>query len=410
MKRARVAVTGLGLVTPIGAGREEVWQGLLAGRSGFAPVASFDSGRFNVHLGAEVRGFEPAPWVRTLDAGYLGRASLLAIAAARMALDDAGIAGIDTAAPAWDGARAGVAMGTTSGEPREIERFDDRYLEGTLEGLGPELIDLYPCHMIAAHVAREVGCAGPVTMIPTACAAGNYAIAHALDLLRGGRADVMLAGGADAFSRITYAGFSRLGAIAPERCQPFDRNRKGMIPGEGAGVLVLEPLERALARGARVYAEVAGYGLSCDAHHMTAAHPEGDGAARAMARALADAGIAAEDVSYISAHGTGTPTNDRLEILAVQRVFGAAAVRTPMSSIKSMIGHTMGAASAIEAAVCALAVATGRIPPTMNLEEPDGDLDYVPNRAREHDVRVAMNNAYAFGGNNASVIFQRAGA
>jgi 3-oxoacyl-[acyl-carrier-protein] synthase II len=401
----RVAVTGLGLVTPIGAGRDEVWEGLLGGRSGFAPVESFDTGRFTVHLGAEVRGFDPEPWVRTLDPSRLGRASQLAIAAARMALDDAGI---DTAAPAWDATRVGVAMGTTSGEPLEIERFDDRYLAGTLDGLGPELIDLYPCHMIAAHVARELGLAGPVTMIPTACAAGNYAIAHAFGLLRQGRADVMLAGGADAFSRITYAGFSRLGAIAPERCQPFDRNRKGMIPGEGAGVLVLEPLERALARGARVYAEVAGYGLSCDAHHMTAAHPEGDGAARAMTRALADAGIGPEDVSYISAHGTGTPTNDRLETLAVQRVFGAAAPRTPMSSIKSMIGHTMGAASAIEAAVCSLAVATGRIPPTMNLEEPDGDLDYVPNRAREHDVRVAMNNAYAFGGNNASVIFRRA--
>jgi 3-oxoacyl-[acyl-carrier-protein] synthase II len=244
-------------------------------------------------------------------------------------------------------------------------------------------------------------------MIPTACAAGNYAIAHAVDVLRAGRADVMLAGGADAFSRITYTGFHRLGAIAPERCQPFDRNRKGMIPGEGAALLVLEPLERALARGARVYAELAGYGLSCDAHHMTAAHPEGDGAARAMERALADAGASPGEVDYISAHGTGTPTNDRLEILAVRRVFGEAARRTPMSSIKSMIGHTMGAASAIEAAVCALAVAEGRIPPTMNLEEPEEDLDFVPNAAREHRVGLAMNNAYAFGGNNASVILRK---
>jgi 3-oxoacyl-[acyl-carrier-protein] synthase II len=401
---SRIAVTGIGLVTPIGSGRDEVWEGLLAGKSGFAPVGSFDASRFNAHLGAEVRGFDPAPWVRTLDAGRLGRASQLAIAAAHMALTDAGI---DDGSV--DSTRAGVAMGTTSGEPREIERFNDRYLAGGMEGLGPELMGLYPCHMIAAHVAREVGFGGPVTMIPTACAAGNYAIAHAFGLLRDGKADVMLAGGADAFSRITYAGFSRLGAIAPERCQPFDRNRKGMIPGEGAGVLVLEPLERARSRSARIYAEVAGYGLSCDAHHMTAAHPEADGAARAMEKALADAGIGAGEVSYISAHGTGTPTNDRLEILAVQRVFGEA-TRTPMSSIKSMIGHTMGAASAIEAAVCSLAVSTGRIPPTMNLEEPDGELDYVPNQAREHDVRVAMNNAYAFGGNNASVIFQRSAA
>jgi 3-oxoacyl-[acyl-carrier-protein] synthase II len=398
----RVAVTGLGLVTPIGAGRDEVWNGLLAGRSGFAPVESFDTRAFNVHLGAEVRGFEPDPYVRRLDPAALGRASKLAIAAARMAIEDSGVE------PGLiDPERAGIAMGTTSGEPLEVEKLDDRYLAGELDRVGPELIRLYPCHMIAAHVARELGFAGVNTMIPAACAAGNYALAHALDVLRAGRADLMLAGGADAFSRITYTGFSRLGAIAPERCQPFDRNRKGMIPGEGAAVLVLEPLDRALARGARVYAELAGYGLSCDAHHMTAAHPEGDGAARAMERALADAGAAPEEVCYISAHGTGTPTNDRLEIVAVKRVFGAAAPRIPMSSIKSMIGHTMGAASAIEAAVCALAVAEDRVPPTMNLDDPEGDLDFVPNVARQLPVRIAMNNAYAFGGNNASVIFRK---
>jgi 3-oxoacyl-[acyl-carrier-protein] synthase II len=400
--KSRIAVTGLGLVTPIGAGRAEVWDGLLAGRSGFAPVESFDTHAFSVHLGAEVRGFDPVPWVRRLDPAALGRASLLAIAAARQALEDAGLD-----PEAVEPERAGVAMGTTSGEPREVERFDDRFLAGELDRVGPEFISLYPCHMIAAHVARELGFAGPNTMIPTACAAGNYAIAHAVDVLRAGRVDVMLAGGADAFSRITYTGFARLGAIAPERCQPFDRNRKGMIPGEGAALLVLEPLERARSRGARIYAELAGYGLSCDAHHMTAAHPEGDGAARAMERALADAGAAPGEVSYISAHGTGTPTNDRLEALAVKRVFGAAARRTPMSSIKSMIGHTMGAASAIEAAVCALAVAEDRIPPTMNLEDPEEDLDFVPNTARDHRVLLAMNNAYAFGGNNASVILRK---
>jgi len=399
----RIAVTGIGLVTPVGAGCREVWEALLAGRSGFAPVESFDTRAFSVHLGAEVRGFHPEPYVRRLDPTALGRASLLAIAAARMALEDAGI---DAGAVAPE--RAGVAMGTTSGEPLEIERFDDRFLAGELDRVGAELLSLYPCHMIAAHVGRELGFAGPNAMIPTACAAGNYAIAHAMDLLRAGRAEVMLAGGADAFSRITYTGFARLGAIAPERCQPFDRHRKGMIPGEGAAVLVLEPLARALDRGARVYAELAGYGLSCDAHHMTAAHPEGDGAARAMRRALADAGAAPEEVSYISAHGTGTPTNDRLETLAVKRVFGDAARATPMSSIKSMIGHTMGAASAIEAAVCALAAAEDRIPPTMSLEEPeDDDLDYVPNVARSLPVRLAMNNAYAFGGNNASLILRK---
>ncbi len=403
--KAGIAVTGLGLVTPVGAGREEVWKALLAGESGFAPVESFDTRLFSVHLGAEVRGFRAEPYVRRLEPAALGRASQLAIAAARMALDDAGLAGLDAAGLAPE--RAGVAMGTTSGEPREVERFDDRYLAGELDRVGAEFISLYPCHMIASHVARELGFAGPNAMFPNACAAGNYAIAHAMDLLRAGRADLMLAGGADAFSRITYTGFFRLGAIAPERCQPFDRNRKGMIPGEGAAVLVLEPLEKARARGARIYAELAGYGFSCDAHHMTAAHPEGDGAARAMQRALADAAAAPEEVSYISAHGTGTPTNDRLETLAVKRVFGESARRTPMSSIKSMIGHTMGAASAIEAAVCALAVADDRIPPTMNLEEPEDDLDYVPNAARDHRVLLAMNNAYAFGGNNASLILRK---
>jgi 3-oxoacyl-[acyl-carrier-protein] synthase II len=246
-------------------------------------------------------------------------------------------------------------------------------------------------------------------MIPTACAAGNYAIAHAFDTLRLNRAELMLAGGADCFSRITYTGFARLGAIAPERCQPFDRDRQGMIPGEGAGVLVLEPLERAQARGARIYAEVAGCGLSCDAHHMTAAHPEGDGAVRAMRQALAQSGLEPEQVSYISAHGTGTGTNDRLETIAAKRIFGTAAHRIPMSSIKSMIGHTMGAASAIEAAVCALAITHDLVPPTMNLETPDPvcDLDYVPNAYREHRVETAMSNAYAFGGNNASLLLKK---
>jgi 3-oxoacyl-[acyl-carrier-protein] synthase II len=401
----RIAVTGIGVVTPIGTGRQEFWDNLLAGASGFAPVESFDTGRHTVHLGAEVKGFDGERWVRRLDPGYLGRASQMAIAAAHQALADAGLEG------SIDPERAGVSMGTTSGEPREVEKYDDRHLAGTLGALGPEFIDLYPCHVIAAHVAAELGFEGQVTMIPAACAAGNYAIAHAVDVLRTGRAEVMLAGGADAFSRITYTGFARLGAIATDTVRPFDKNRKGMIPGEGAGVLVLEPLERALARGARVYAEVAGYGLSCDAHHMTAAHPEGAGAARAMAQALAESGLRPEQVSYVSAHGTGTPTNDRLETIAVKRVFGEAAYRVPMSSIKSMIGHTMGAASAIEAAVCALAVWEDVVPPTMNLEEadPECDLDYVASVPRRMRVESAMNNAYAFGGNNASLILAKSG-
>jgi 3-oxoacyl-[acyl-carrier-protein] synthase II len=219
----------------------------------------------------------------------------------------------------------------------------------------------------------------------------------------------MLAGGADSFSRITFTGFARLGAVAPDLCQPFDLNRKGMIPGEGAAVLVLELLDRAVERGAQIYAEVAGYGLSCDAHHMTGMHQEGAGAVRAMEKALAEGGLDPQEVSYVSAHGTGTPTNDRIETIALKRVFKAAAYRIPVSSIKSMLGHTMGAASAIEAAVCALAVFYDHIPPTIHLEEPDPDcdLDYVPNYSRAHRVNVALNNAYGFGGSNSSLILKK---
>ena len=399
----RIVVTGIGAVTPIGSGCEPFWHALLGGRCGIGPVSSFDTRDYNVHQGAEVKNFDANDYVSRLNAASLGRASQFAIAAARLALDDSGV-DLST----MDPARAGVTIGTTSGEPGIIERFDDAAEGRDLDAIGPEFIRLYPCHVIAAHVASELELAGPNITIPTACAAGNYAIAYAFDALRSGRADLMLAGGSDSFSRITYTGFARLGAIAPRTCQPFDRNRKGMVPGEGSGILVVESAERALDRGARIYAEVTGYGLTCDAHHMTAANPEG--AARAMEKALCEAHVDPEDVSYISAHGTGTPTNDRLETQAVKRVFGPSAYRVPISSIKSMLGHTMGAASALEAAVCALAIFHGRIPPTINLEDPDPecDLDYVPNQAREHRVEIAMNNAYAFGGNNASLILRRA--
>jgi 3-oxoacyl-[acyl-carrier-protein] synthase II len=392
------------MVTSIGIGRATFWPNLLAGHSGIGPVEAFDTSAYRGTQGAEVKGFHAEDYLVRLDPASMGRTSQFAAAAARLAIADAYLDLYDL-----DLERAGVSMGTTSGEPNEVERFDDYVVEATLDRIGPEFIASYPCHVIPAHVASEVGFAGVNMMIPNACAAGNYAIAHAFDVLRSGRADVMLAGGADAFSRITYTGFARLGAIAPDICRPFDRNRKGMIPGEGAAVLVLEPLSRALARGARIYAEVAGYGLSCDAHHITAADPEGEGAVRAMEKALVHCGMLPDAVSYISAHGTGTPTNDQRETVAVKRVFKEAAYRIPISSIKSMLGHAMGAASAIEAAACALAIFHDRIPPTMHLEEPDPecDLDYVSNAAREHTVHIAMNNAYAFGGNNSSVILQQ---
>jgi 3-oxoacyl-[acyl-carrier-protein] synthase II len=395
----RVVVTGIGVVTAIGTGRDAFWDSLLSGRSAFAPIESFDSSRYEVRVGAEVKHFRPPD-----DLPSVGRASQFAIVATRLALRDAGLS-----TEAVDADRAGVAIGTTSGEPQFVERFDDEYLAQGGRRMSADLVSRYPCHLLPAHVANDAGWRGVNLTIPTACAAGNHAIAYASDMLRSGRADVMLAGGSDSFSRITYTGFARLSAVAPERCQPFDRRRKGMIPGEGAAMLVLESASHAVARGAFIYAEIAGYGLSCDAHHMTGGHPQGDGAVRAMEAALRGSGIEKDAVSYISAHGTGTMINDRLETLAVKRVFGESAYRIPTSSIKSMIGHAMGAASAIEAATCALAVTHDRIPPTMHLEEPDPDcdLDYVPNRARAHVVDVAMNNAYGFGGNNASLILRK---
>ena len=400
MNRA-VAVTGLGVVTPLGIGWQAFWEGLLAGRCATGPVRAFDASPYLVNRGAEVRDFQPQDHLRRLAPDSIGRAAQLGAAAARLALVDAGLA-----EPAWDPDRAGVAMGTTSGEPAEIERLDDAWVADRRESADTRFVARYPCHTIAINVAAELGLRGPNAMIPTACAAGNYAVAWATDQLRWGRADLMLAGGADIFSRITYAGFARLGAISPDLCRPFDRGRKGMIPGEGAGVVVLEPLDGARARGARIYAEVAGYGLSCDAHHMTGAHPQGDGAVRAMEMALATAGARPGDVDYISAHGTGTPTNDQVEAIAIARLFGDGA--PPVSSIKSMIGHTMGAASALESVACALAVHRGMLPPTANFEAADDGckLDFVPNVARERRVRLAMNNAYAFGGNNASVLLR----
>src|SRR5580765_449498 len=338
--RPRVVVTGLGLVTSVGIGVDAFWRALLAGACGIGPVESFDTKRYNVHIGGEVKNFDPRGLIERLRPNGMGRASQLAIAAARMALTDAAI-DLDTLDPSG----TGVSMGTTSGEPSMIEQFDDQDMAGTRDAIGREFIEQYPCHVIAAHIASEFGFEGPNLVIPTACAAGNYALAHASDNIRNGEAEVMLAGGSDAFSRITYTGFARLGAIAPERCQPFDKNRKGMVPGEGAAMLILEPLEDALARHATIYAEVLGYGVSCDSHHMTAAHPQGDGAIRAMTMALKESGRSTADVDYISAHGTGTPTNDRVEAIAVRTLFGDRAPRVPMSSIKSMIGHTMGAAS-----------------------------------------------------------------
>jgi 3-oxoacyl-[acyl-carrier-protein] synthase II len=400
----RVVITGMGVISPIASGTDEFWKLLLAGTSGVRPVQSFDSTDYAAHIGGEVLGFDPTLHVKKLRPDSIGRASQLAIGASRMALCDSGI-DLQSIAPG----RAGVAMGTTSGEPILVEQYNDIRKASSPADVPACVFANYPCNVMPAHVATEFGLRGPASMIPNACAAGNFAIGHAFDLLRTGRVDFMLAGGADAFSRIPYLGFARLGAIAPEKCQPFDKNRKGMVPAEGAGMVTLETLEGARARGAKVYAEVKGFGATCDAHHMTSAQSQGEGGVRAMVAAMKEAGVGAEDIGYISAHGTGTPTNDRIESIAAHTLFAERAPQIPMSSIKSMLGHTMGAASAIEAIACALAVQTGWIPPTINYEEPDPEcaLDIVPNVARKADPRVALNNAYAFGGNNACLCVGR---
>jgi 3-oxoacyl-[acyl-carrier-protein] synthase II len=400
----RVVITGIGVISPVGIGKSTFWEALLAGKSGIGPVTAFDSTNFAAHIGAEVRDFDAKCYIKKQQPDRKGRATQMAVGATRLAIADSRL-DLDSIPRR----RIGVSMGTTSGEPLFIEHYNDARKQGGDAAVEAEWMKLYPCHVIPTHVAIEFDLHGPSLMIPTACAAGNYAIGYGFDLIRTGRADLMLAGGSDAFSRIPYMGFARLGAIAPERCQPFDKNRKGMVPGEGSGMLVLEPLDAALARGATIYAEVLGYGVSCDAHHMTAAHPQADGAIRAMSAAMKDSGVAIADIDYISAHGTGTPTNDRIESLAVRTLFAEYATKIPMSSIKSMLGHTMGAASAIEAAACALALDTGWIPPTINHEEPDPDcgLDIVPNEARLTNPQVVLNNAYAFGGNNASLCLGR---
>ncbi len=389
--RPGVVITGLGALSPLGVGVSPLWEGLLAGRSGIRPVRAFDTSAYDCHLGGEVPAFDPLAFMAAEVAGRLGRTSQFGIAAGRMALIDAGL-------DRPDADRTGIILGTTMGEVQEIEAH---YTAGALERLRK-----YPAAQIAAAAARELGLAGPNAVIPTACAAGNYSIGHAFDLLRDGRADVMLAGGVDVMAEIQYVGFGRLRSMAPDVPRPFSAGRAGMMVSEGAGVLVLERADDARRRGARMYAQVLGYGLSCDAHHMTAPHPDGTGAHAAMAAALAEAGLAPGEISYINAHGTGTPANDRIETLAIKRLLGDHAYRVPVTSIKSMLGHAMGAASALEAIVTALIIHHGRIPPTANYlgPDPDCDLDYVTDGPRYMPVEAALSNSYAFGGNNACLV------
>ena len=401
-----MVLSGLGAVTPLGTGWPATWDALVAGTCAAAEVQCFDTSGYRVHRGCEVRGFDfervadrPAP-------GGMGRAAQLAIAAGTLALQDASLA-----PSTMDPRRIGVSVGTTCGEIQILEARNAARAAGTDDG-DARWLRWHPACAIPAALGHWFGLAGPNVIIPTACAAGNFSIGYAYDLIRTGRADVMLAGGTDPFSRVAFTGFARLGSVAPDVCRPFDRHRRGILVGEGAGIVVIESLAHALARGATPYAEVLGYGLASDARHMTMPDPGGDGLARAMEAALAAARLPAERVDYVCAHGTGTPVNDIVETRAVKRVFGRRAAALPVSSVKSMLGHTMGAASAIETIVCAMAVSRGIAPPTIHYETPDPecDLDCVPNRARSLPIHIALNNALAFGGVNSSIVLARMGA
>ncbi|GAA3808448.1 beta-ketoacyl-[acyl-carrier-protein] synthase family protein [Sphaerisporangium flaviroseum] len=397
----RVVITGLGVVSPIGVGAREYAAGLRAGRSGAKPVRGFDTTGFEHTIACEVGEFDPAAWMRTLDPAALGRASRFSVAASRMAVEDGGYA--DAGLRERHGL---IAIGTTMGESREFDRLVGQEVAEGPARMDPATTRRINASRLSVLIARELGLTDvEAVTVPTACAAGNYAIGYGFDVIRSGEADFALCGGADALCRKTFAGFYRLGAMAPDLCRPFDRNRQGMITGEGAGVLLLEDLASARERGARIHAEVLGYGLNCDASHPVA--PDSGSVARCIRLALDNAGVKPQEVDFISAHGTATRANDVAEARAIRGVFGDATPRTV--SMKSMLGHTLGAASALAAIGSVLAIEGGFIPPTINHVEtdPECEVDCVPNVAVDADLRIVQNNALAFGGNNAVLLLGR---
>lgn len=410
-ERTRVVVTGLGAVSPLGIGVAANWQGLLAGRSGIGPITLFDAAAMPVRIAGEVRGFEPADWFEKKEIKKVDRFAQFAVAAAQMAVDDAGLR-IDAA----EAGRVGVIIGVGMGGLATIEDYHKEFLEGGVRRLSPFVIPRVIANMAPGLVAIRFGCTG-VNYTPTsACASGGHAVGEAFRLVRAGEQDVVICGGAEAIiTPLGIGGFAVMRAMStrneePTRAsRPFDGERDGFVMGEGAGVLVVESLARARARGARIYAEVVGYAANCDAYHITSPAPEGRGAAACMRLALASGGLAPDTVDYINAHGTATPYNDANESQAIRHVFGDHAARLAVSSTKSMTGHLIGGAGGVEAVYTTLAVHHGVLPPTINYEtpDPDCDLDYVPNVARPATIRVALSNSFGFGGANACVAFGR---
>src|SRR5213080_353029 len=409
--RRRVVITGVGAVTPLGNDVDTTWRNLLAGESGAGEITQFDSTDYFVHFACEVKGFDPAQYIDRKQTRRMDRFAQLILAAARQAEADAGI----EIAP--DADRIGASIATGIGG---IKSFQDCY--DTLIARGPDRVNPFaiPCiipNMGAGWVSMELGTRGPLASQCTACAASNMAIGDGTDQIRLGRADMMLCGGTEAaINQVGIAGFGAMRALSrrnddPKRAsRPFDAGRDGFVMGEAAAIIVLEELEHARARGAKIYAEVAGYGLSSDATHVTEPDPTGENPARAMRNAFRDAGIDPGEVDYINAHGTSTPLGDASETRVIKMALGEESARkTPISSTKGATGHCLGAAGAVEAIFSVLSIRDGKLPPTINyeVEDPECDLDYIPNESRDAEVRVAVSHSFGFGGHNASIVFKR---
>ena len=409
--RKRVVITGLGAVTPLGNDVPTLWDSLLAGRSGVGPITQFDATYLKVRIAAEVKNFDPVTLFGRRKARRNDRFTLFALEAARQAIADAGLQ-----FEQGDGREVGVIIGTAIGGVITLLRNHEILLRSGPRRVSPFMAPMMIPNAASAAVAIAYGLRGPNLALVSACATGSNAIGEAAEVIRRGHADVMICGGSEAMiAPLSLAGFINMGAVStrndePERAsRPFDADRDGFVLGEGAGVLALESLEHAHARRCRIYCELVGYGASSDAYHITAPEETGQGAALAMERALHDADLEPEEVDYINAHGTSTALNDRIETKAIRTVFGLHADHLVVSSSKSMLGHLMGAAGAVEAIACVKCLETGWVHPTINYEKPDPecDLDYVPNQARQLEPRVILSNSFGFGGHNGCLIFSR---
>jgi 3-oxoacyl-[acyl-carrier-protein] synthase II len=391
-------------VSSIGLGKDAFFRALVEGRTGISPVESFDASQLGRHFAGEVRDFDPRDHLSAAELGRTGRCSAMALAAARMAMQNA-----ELEASQLEPQRTAVVLGTTMGEAEILGELQHDWIVGGPSAVRRALIPKYGSTLLPIHVARAIGAQGMVLALPAACSAGNYAIGFSADLIRSGRAEVVVTGAAELIQELQFSGFVRLAAMAQEKCQPFDLNRQGLLLGEGAGLLVLESEAHATRRGAALQAEVGGYGLSCDAYHITRPHPEATGSIAAMRAAIARSALSPGDIDFVNAHGTGTRHNDVAESKVMREVFGER--RVPISSMKSMLGHCMGAASALEAIGCLFTLETGFYPPTIGYETPDPecDVDVVANVARSGKADIVVNNSLAFGGYNAVAVFARPG-